>query len=82
MQTHLIDMVVEYGSGNITLQDICKKPMAPQNNNCTVLSALQYWQNDAKKLDKCIDINKKPCKSIGQFTMTAGWGDHLQKCAK
>ncbi len=83
MQTHLINMKVDYGSENITLQDICKKPMSPYNNNCTVMSALQYWQNDEKKLNKCIDaLGNKPCETPEDPTKAASWGEHLQKCAE
>ncbi|CAB4020925.1 Niemann-Pick C1 [Paramuricea clavata] len=81
VQTHLIHMTADYGSEKITLQDICKKPMAPYNNNCTVMSALQYWQNDAKKLNKCITAFGKPCNSPTYKFPSAAWGDHLYACA-
>lgn len=35
---------------NVTLNDICYKPLAPDNTNCTVLSVLNYFQNDMEKL--------------------------------
>lgn len=35
---------------NVTLNDICFKPLAPDNTNCTVLSVLNYFQNDMEKL--------------------------------
>ena len=82
MQTHLVHMTADYGSEKITLQDICTKPMAPYNNNCTVMSALQYWQNDAKKLNKCISaLTRKQCKSPADLHFAA-WGDHLDACAE
>ena len=78
-------MEVDYNSEKITLQDICKKPMAPDNNNCTVMSALQYWQNDEKKLNKCISaLTKKQCTPKDKLLklFSASWGDHLEKCAE
>ena len=75
-------MTVDYGSEKITLQDICMKPMAPYNSNCTVMSALQYWQNDIKKLNKCIDPLNGQCPTPDDPDKTVSWGDHLKKCAK
>lgn len=73
-------MKVAYGSKMITLQDICKKPLAPYNNNCTVMSPLQYWQNDLNKLNKCIlALSGKPCKSPNP-QVSYSWGDHLAYC--
>jgi hypothetical protein len=77
-----MNMSVDYGSEKVTLQDICKKPMAPYNSNCTVMSALQYWQNDMKKLNKCVDALGGPCPSPDDPSKSDSWGDHLQKCAK
>lgn len=36
---------------NVTLTDICFKPLSPDNNNCTVLSLLQYYQNSLQNLN-------------------------------
>ena len=70
-------------SSYITLQDICIKPLSPYNENCTVLSVLQYWQNDAKKVNKCVGILNQPCmRKPGFTTVNAAWGDHLTACAK
>ena len=44
-------MKVPYNGSNITLEDICYKPVSPANNNCTVMSVLQFFQNSAEKLD-------------------------------
>ena len=40
---------------SVSLSDICFKPLAPDNNNCTIQSILQYWQNDEASLDKYND---------------------------
>ena len=69
-------------SSYITLQDICMKPLDPYNSNCSVLSALQWWQNDVKKLNMCISLFGD-CVSTPTFTnIRASWGDHLIQCAK
>ena len=31
---------------NVTLSDICFKPLTPDNENCTIQSIFEYWQND------------------------------------
>jgi len=36
---------------NITLKDICFKPLAPDNNNCTIMSIWGYYQNTREKLN-------------------------------
>ena len=36
---------------NVTLQDICFKPLAPDNENCTVMSVLNYFQNNFTRLN-------------------------------
>uniref|UniRef100_H2Z2C6 SSD domain-containing protein n=1 Tax=Ciona savignyi TaxID=51511 RepID=H2Z2C6_CIOSA len=33
-------------------QDICFKPLSPDNNNCTITSVMNYWQNDPNNLFK------------------------------
>ena len=70
-------------SSYITLQDICMKPLSPYNNNCTVTSIFQYWQNDVKKLNACISFfgPNKSCADNGADAL-ASWGDHLVACAK
>ncbi len=35
---------------NVTLNDICFKPLSPDNENCTVMSVLNYFQNDYTNL--------------------------------
>jgi hypothetical protein len=67
-------------SENITLADFCIK--SSSNNNCMVMSVLQYWQNDEKKLNKCISVlTREPCSPPYDFK-TASWGDHLEKCTE
>ena len=36
----------------LILQDICFKPLEPANNNCTITSVVNYWQNDPNEMNK------------------------------
>jgi hypothetical protein len=38
----------------VELSDICFKPLEPDNENCTVFSILQYYQNSKENLNKRI----------------------------
>lgn len=40
--------------GNVTLNDVCLAPLAPYNDNCTILSVLNYFQNSHSVLDHSI----------------------------
>ncbi|MEQ2190628.1 hypothetical protein XENOCAPTIV_002753, partial [Xenoophorus captivus] len=51
LQLEIENLVAEYDGQNITLQDICLAPLAPYNNNCTILSILNYFQNSHAVLD-------------------------------
>ena len=54
LQNTITNLQVEYEGQNITLNDICFKPMAPDYDVCTVESVLQFWQNNKTKLDEII----------------------------
>ena len=51
MQLGIEGLVAEYDGKNVTLMDICLAPLAPYNNNCTILSVLNYFQNSHEVLD-------------------------------
>uniref|UniRef100_A0A8C6PMS6 NPC intracellular cholesterol transporter 1 n=1 Tax=Nothobranchius furzeri TaxID=105023 RepID=A0A8C6PMS6_NOTFU len=56
---------------NVTLQDICLAPLAPDNNNCTILSILNYFQNSHSVLDH----------SVGdEFYVYADYHSHFLYC--
>ncbi|KAI8497623.1 NPC intracellular cholesterol transporter 1 [Branchiostoma belcheri] len=58
---------------HIKLEDICMKPLAPVNNNCTIMSPLNYFQNSHHMLDL----------RIGDFFYTyADYHTHLMYCAQ
>ena len=57
LQNDLTYMKVSYTDDNgtktnITLSDICYKPLAPQNTNCTIMSILNYFQNSLDNLNR------------------------------
>ena len=54
LQTDVLSLKANMDETNRTvhLSDICFKPLQPDNNNCTVLSVLQYYQNSKANLLK------------------------------
>ncbi len=65
LQEHLINMAVPYQfpngtMKNVTLEDICFKPLKPDNKNCTVMSVFNYFQNDYAYLSKLADFTEEP----------------------
>ncbi|XP_062844133.1 NPC intracellular cholesterol transporter 1 [Trichomycterus rosablanca] len=51
LQTDIEHLEAEYNGQKVTLKDICISPLAPYNNNCTILSVLNYFQNSHEVLD-------------------------------
>uniref|UniRef100_A0A671XYK0 Niemann-Pick disease, type C1 n=1 Tax=Sparus aurata TaxID=8175 RepID=A0A671XYK0_SPAAU len=47
-------LVASYEGQKVTLKDICLAPLAPYNDNCTILSVLNYFQNSHAVLDHTI----------------------------
>eukprot|EP00794_Sanderia_malayensis_P012125 gene12125-13377_t len=62
----------------VGLSDICFKPMSPENDDCTILSILQYWQNNHTKIDECKTDVKTVCGD-GGFN-ASDWHDHFMHC--
>ncbi|CAG5896580.1 unnamed protein product [Menidia menidia] len=54
LQLDIEALVASHEGQNITLKDICLAPLAPYNNNCTILSLLNYFQNSHTTLDHSI----------------------------
>uniref|UniRef100_A0A915ETJ0 Niemann-Pick C1 N-terminal domain-containing protein n=1 Tax=Ditylenchus dipsaci TaxID=166011 RepID=A0A915ETJ0_9BILA len=57
-------------TGNVSLNDICFKPLHPENNNCFVLSVFNYFQNNISNLNLVEDSS---------FS-THDYLDHLMDC--
>ena len=54
LQLAIEGLVAYYEEEKVTLKDICLAPLAPYNNNCTILSVLNYFQNSHTQLDRLI----------------------------
>ncbi|XP_051878695.1 NPC intracellular cholesterol transporter 1 [Pristis pectinata] len=54
LQDAIQDLEAYYKNETVRLQDICLAPLAPHNNNCTILSVLNYFQNSHTVLDHSI----------------------------
>ena len=62
-----------YGNGTVGLEDICYQPLAPDHTDCTIQSILNYYQNDAKTLDRNVSNG---------FYIIANYLDHFLYCVK
>ncbi|XP_075953962.1 NPC intracellular cholesterol transporter 1 [Anarhichas minor] len=51
LQLDIESLIATYEGESVTLKDICLAPLAPYNNNCTILSVLNYFQNSHAELD-------------------------------
>jgi hypothetical protein len=56
LQTNILSLTAKSDEINQTihLSDICLKPLEPDNENCTVFSLLQYYQNSKENFNKSI----------------------------
>ncbi|XP_068196952.1 NPC intracellular cholesterol transporter 1 [Antennarius striatus] len=71
LQLEIESIVATYKGQNITLKDICLAPLSPYNDNCTILSVLNYFQNSHSVLDH----------SIGdEFFVYADYHSHFLYC--
>lgn len=81
LQTKITNLKAEYDAKNgtkmnVTLKDICFAPLSPDNNNCTVMSVLNYYQNDEATLLK--NISDPDFKDVVYYDYI----DHLQACTQ
>ncbi|XP_016287146.1 NPC intracellular cholesterol transporter 1 isoform X2 [Monodelphis domestica] len=51
LQTAIENITAFYNNETVLFQDICLAPLSPYNNNCTILSVLNYFQNSHSVLD-------------------------------
>ncbi|TRY88827.1 hypothetical protein DNTS_033075, partial [Danionella cerebrum] len=51
LQLAIENLTAEYKGESVTLKNICVSPLAPYNDNCTILSILNYFQNSHDVLD-------------------------------
>ncbi|XP_053252362.1 NPC intracellular cholesterol transporter 1 isoform X1 [Podarcis raffonei] len=73
LQDAIENITASYKNDTVMLKDICLAPLAPNNNNCTILSVLNYFQNSHSVLDH----------SIGdEFYVYADYHSHLLYCVR
>ena len=52
LQNYIINnLTANYNGTTVRLKDICFKPLSPDNNECAIQSALQYFQVVGTVLD-------------------------------
>lgn len=73
LQLEIENLEATYQGQKVTLKDICLAPLAPYNNNCTILSILNYFQNSHAVLDH----------SVGdEFFTYADYHSHFLYCVR
>ncbi|XP_063588187.1 NPC intracellular cholesterol transporter 1-like [Penaeus indicus] len=55
LQNEIESLMGNMDGENVTLRDVCIKPLAPQEDDCMIQSVVNYWQNDPAKLQADID---------------------------
>ncbi|XP_042299315.1 NPC intracellular cholesterol transporter 1-like [Sceloporus undulatus] len=73
LQNAVENIIAYYNNDTIMLKDICLVPLSPYNNNCTILSVLNYFQNSHSVLDH----------SVGdEFYVFADYHSHFLYCVR
>ena len=73
LQLAIEELTAEHNNQTIGLRDICFAPLAPENQNCTISSVLNYFQNSEANLDK---VDKD------FFYTYADYMDHIMACTR
>ena len=73
LQLQIEGLTATYNNEKVTLEDICFKPLAPDNNKCTTESVLEYWQKSHTNIDKVV-------MGPSGFTVYDDYLDHFQFC--
>ncbi|KAL5014594.1 hypothetical protein ScPMuIL_008864 [Solemya velum] len=73
LQDEIQNLKAPHEDGPVGLEDICFKPLEGDNDNCTIQSVLQYYQNSKANLDKI------KMDSTGWY-IQADYLDHLTNC--
>ncbi|XP_033726830.1 NPC intracellular cholesterol transporter 1-like [Pecten maximus] len=72
LQSKIQNITATYKGKNVSLHDICHR--VNSNENCVIISILEYWQNNATRLDEVA------MDEYGFFVF-ADYLDHLLSCA-
>ncbi|XP_042881418.1 NPC intracellular cholesterol transporter 1-like [Penaeus japonicus] len=69
LQNEIDNLIGNMDGENVTLSDVCIKPLAPQYDDCLIQSVVNYWQNDPQALQQDIDkgINEYARRLISCF---------------
>lgn len=73
LQLDIEGLVASYEGQKVTLKDISLAPLAPYNDNCTILSVLNYFQNSHAVLDHTIG---------DEFYVYADFHSHFLYCVR
>lgn len=73
LQDAITGITASHNNKEVTLQDICLAPLKPINNNCTIQSVLNYFQNSHKMIDL------EATDEYGWF-VEANYLDHFEYC--
>lgn len=71
LQLAIENITAKYEGQDVSLNDICLTPLAPYNDNCTILSVLNYFQNSHEVLDHIIG---------DEFFVYADYHSHFLYC--
>lgn len=73
LQNAIENITAAYDNETVMLKDICLAPLTPYNNNCTILSVLNYFQNSYSILNH----------SVGdEFFVYADYHTHFLYCVR
>lgn len=73
LQDAIVNIVASFDNETVMLKDICVAPLAPYNNNCTILSVLNYFQNSHSVLDHAVG---------DEFFVYADYHTHFLYCVR
>uniref|UniRef100_A0A8B9FK57 NPC intracellular cholesterol transporter 1 n=1 Tax=Amazona collaria TaxID=241587 RepID=A0A8B9FK57_9PSIT len=73
LQDAIVNITASFDNETVMLKDICLAPLAPYNNNCTILSVLNYFQNSHSVLDHTIR---------DEFFVYADYHSHFLYCVR
>ncbi|OXB56393.1 hypothetical protein ASZ78_004926 [Callipepla squamata] len=73
LQDAIVNIAASFDNETVMLKDICVAPLAPYNNNCTILSVLNYFQNSHSVLDHTVG---------DEFFVYADYHTHFLYCVR
>lgn len=81
LQLSIMALTAQHAGKNVTIKDICLKPLSPDNDACAIFSPLQYWQLSAVNLNVCKTDMEENCDDPDAFgDPIADWHDQFIAC--